>query len=64
MYRHIPSRPIGGVLSSQVGSKTGTSPDTAAAVQITFKYNVSPMIHGYLTHTLHVYVHVRVIILQ
>ena len=45
MYRHVPSRPVSDVLSSQVGSKTGTSSDTAAAVQITFKYNVSPLIY-------------------
>ena len=45
MYRHVPSRPVSDVLSSQVGSKTGTSSDTAAAaVQITFKYHVSTLI--------------------
>ena len=38
MYRHVPSRPVSDVLSSQVTKETGTSSDTA--VQLTFKYSV------------------------
>ena len=48
MYRHVPSRPVSDILSSQVGSKTGTSSDTVTAVQLTFKYNVSPLICMYM----------------
>ena len=39
MYRNLPSRPVSGILSSQVTKETGTSPDTA--VQLTFQFNVS-----------------------
>ena len=51
MYRHVPSRPVSDVLSSQVGSSTGTLPATVTAVQLTFKYNVSPLIH--MNETIH-----------
>ena len=51
MYRYVPSRPVSDVLSSQVGSSTGTLPATVTAVQLTFKYNVSPLIH--MNETIH-----------
>ena len=38
MYRNIPSRPVSGILSSQVTKETGTSSDTA--VRLTFQYSV------------------------
>ena len=63
MYRHVPSRPVSDVLSSQVGSSTGTSPATVTAVQLTFKYNVSPLIDVYMKLYI-ITLFIRVIILQ
>ena len=63
MYRHVPSRPVSDILSSQVGSKTGASSDTVTAVQLTFKYNVSPLIRIYMKLYI-IALCIRVMILQ